>query len=251
MKYILSLILLFNISPSALHASQTKSIGGSIGYTMYGGGSAGLNHSRSKEHKISAIHTNTQIKAGNSINIKSTYSYSNSLGANLSYSASNTKNNNKQPNPTKEPQSIGKISNIGINHSNSMQTKASKTLATLGKGNIQIASLEKSDDLSKLNQDVTKINKQLYESNINTKVDASLDTRFLTEEGTEEIKLDYLYAKTHVKELAQASKDVLGNKELNILDFSSQVKKYASDRDLLIAAQQEQSQKEAKGLYKV
>ena len=103
----------------------------------------------------------------------SSYSSSKSLGGSVS---SNVK---------------GDVSNLGYNSENSLETNASKTLATLGTGNIIIKDKDNSDDITKLNQDVNAINKDLYSSQTGTKVDATLDTRLLTEDGQEQIKKEY------------------------------------------------------------
>ncbi|PRM95128.1 hypothetical protein AN286_09635 [Aliarcobacter cryaerophilus ATCC 43158] len=124
--------------------------------------------------------TNT-LTFGNLSN--SNYSSNKSLGAsaNFNLGSKNDKNQDVQKG----------ISSVGYNASNSLSVNASKTLATLGQGNINIKDKENSDDLERLNTDTSKINKELYSSSTGTSVDATLDTRLLTVEGREQIKQEY------------------------------------------------------------
>ncbi len=103
----------------------------------------------------------------------SSFSSNQSLGLNLNYNLSSTKIVNQK----EEPQQGG-ISSVGYNSSTGLDVNVSKTLATLGQGNITIKDKENSDDLTKLNTDTQNINKDLYSSSTGTKVDATLDTRF-------------------------------------------------------------------------
>ncbi len=124
--------------------------------------------------------TNT-LTFGNSSN--SNYSSNKSLGANANFNlgSKNDKNQDVQKG----------VSSVGYNASNSLSVNASKTLATLGTGNVTVKDIENSDELDRLNRDTENINKDLYSSKTGTKVDATLDTRLLTEEGREQIKKEY------------------------------------------------------------
>uniref|UniRef100_UPI001651E527 hemagglutinin repeat-containing protein n=1 Tax=Aliarcobacter cryaerophilus TaxID=28198 RepID=UPI001651E527 len=124
--------------------------------------------------------TNT-LTFGNSSN--NSYSSNKSLGANVNYNL-NSKNDKNQD--------VQKgISSVGYQAENSLSVNASKTLATLGTGNVIVKDVENSDELDRLNRDTTAVNKDLYSSSTGTKVDATLDTRLLTEEGREQIKKEY------------------------------------------------------------
>ncbi len=81
--------------------------------------------------------------------------------------------------------------------STGMTYERTKTLATLGQGNINITDKENSDDLARLNTDTTQVDKSLIKTSMGTKVDATLDTRLLTEDGRKEIK-------NETKELVQS-----------------------------------------------
>lgn len=89
----------------------------------------------------------------------SSFSSNQSLGLNLNYNLSSTKIVNQ-----KEETQQGGISSVGYNSSTRLDVNVSKTLATLGQGNITIKYKENSDDLTKLNTDTENINKDLYSS---------------------------------------------------------------------------------------
>ncbi|MBL3520783.1 hemagglutinin repeat-containing protein [Arcobacter lanthieri] len=127
--------------------------------------------------------TNT-LTFGNSSN--NSYSSNKSLGANVNYNLEDKKVENGQ----EKAQQKG-VSSVGYNSSNSLEANASKTLATLGQGNVTVKDIENSDELDRLNRDTTAVNKDLYSSTTGTKVDATLDTRLLTVEGREQIKKEY------------------------------------------------------------
>ncbi len=142
------------------------------------------------------LNTNT-LTFENSSN--SIYSNQKSIGADANYNLANIKPNNKQ----QAQNGFKGISSIGANLSNNINGKVSKTLATLGKGDIIIHNKQKSDDITTLNQDTTKLNKQLYSSEVGVNVDASLDTRLLSEEGRKDIKNDYNTATAITKSINQ------------------------------------------------
>ena len=139
----------------------------------------------------------------------SSYSSNKSLGTNLNYNLDDKKVENGQ----EKPQQKG-ISNVGYNSSNSLEANASKTLATLGQGNVTVKDVENSDELDRLNRDTTAVNKDLYSSTTGTKVDATLDTRLLTEEGREQIKKDFEELADNVDSLNRYLKDKFGENKL-------------------------------------
>ena len=91
-----------------------------------------------------------------------------------------------------------------INYSNqrNLSYTLSKTLATLGNGNIEIANKENSDDLTRLNKDTTKPTKDLVDTSISSNIDASVDTRLFTVQGRKEIKDEYNKATAITKALS-------------------------------------------------
>ncbi|MGE4542952.1 MAG: hypothetical protein AB7D06_02470 [Pedobacter sp.] len=84
--------------------------------------------------------------------------------------------------------SIPKVNSSSLSLGNAMGYSSSKVLATLGKGDVQIGDLEHSDDLDRLNRDTEALNKTLYSGSVSTSVDATLDHRFFSEEGREEVE---------------------------------------------------------------
>ncbi|MDN5104866.1 hypothetical protein O8C79_06120 [Aliarcobacter butzleri] len=151
--------------------------------------------------------TNT-LTFGNSSN--SSYSSNKSLGANVNYNLEDKKVENGQ----EKPQQKG-ISSVGYQAENSLSANASKTLATLGQGNVTVKDIENSDELDRLNRDTTAVNKDLYSSSTGTKVDATLDTRLLTEDGRNQIKDDMYTASAILKSIEQ----IASNDKVSILDF--------------------------------
>ncbi|MDD2651904.1 MAG: hemagglutinin repeat-containing protein [Sulfurimonas sp.] len=116
----------------------------------------------------------------------STYTSGNSfnVGTNIGFSS-----DVKDPQPKDD--STTKINSTNLAFSNSLGYQRNKTLATLGKGNIDIQDKENSDDTTSLNRDTSNISKTMINTNYGVKVDATLDHRLLTEDGREEIKQEY------------------------------------------------------------
>ncbi|RBQ30344.1 hypothetical protein CRU92_12715, partial [Arcobacter sp. FW59] len=83
-----------------------------------------------QDNKNLNLTTNT-LTFGNSSN--NSYSSNKSLGANLNYNLEDKKVENQK----EKPQQKG-ISSVGYNSSNSLEVNASKTLATLGTGNVTV-----------------------------------------------------------------------------------------------------------------
>jgi len=103
-----------------------------------------------------------------------------------------------------------KISSINYANNRNLSYSMSKSLATIGKGELivgdkdisslskdELASLQSdpnnkalynSDDLTRLNRDSSKLSKELYSTKLNSNVDASVDMRLFSEDGRNEIK---------------------------------------------------------------
>ena len=103
-----------------------------------------------------------------------------------------------------------KISSINYANNRNLSYSMSKSLATIGKGELivgdkdisslskdELASLQSdpsnkalynSDDLTRLNRDSSKLSKELYSTKLNSSVDASVDMRLFSEGGRNEIK---------------------------------------------------------------
>jgi len=160
------------------------------------------------DNKTLNFNTNT-LNFENSSN--NSYSSNRSLGANVGYSS-----NNKQ------------ISSVGYQASNSLNVNSSKTLATLGQGNINIKDIENSSELTRLNTNTLNINKDLYSSSTGTKVDATLDTRLLTEDGRKSIAEDI----ERTKRLGQAIGDVVSSDALKTKDTFDHISDVQKDLDV-------------------
>ena len=103
-----------------------------------------------------------------------------------------------------------KISSINYSNNRNLSYSMSKSLATIGRGELivgdkdisslskeELASLQSdpnnkalynSDDLTRLNRDSSKLNKELYSTKLSSNVDASVDMRLFSEGGRKEIK---------------------------------------------------------------
>ncbi|WP_229933715.1 hypothetical protein, partial [Campylobacter majalis] len=105
-----------------------------------------------------------------------------------------------------------KITSVNYSNSQNQGYLSSKTLATIGQGNLIVANtnisnlskdepnnlqsnktnnLSNSDDLTRLNRDTKKINKNLCNTNISSNIDALIDTRLFTKDGRKEIEDEY------------------------------------------------------------
>ena len=85
-----------------------------------------------------------------------------------------------------------RVNTTNIQHSNSSHYDKSKTLATLGQGNINIADKENSGDLDRLNRDVDNVDKDIVSVDRSKgNIDLTVDHRMLSEEGRAEIVNDF------------------------------------------------------------
>ena len=84
----------------------------------------------------------------------------------------------------------------------------------MGQGNVTIKDTANSDDLERLNTDTSKINKDLYSSSTSTSVDATLDTRLLSEDGRNQIANEAKEVLNAVDDLNRYVKDEFGNVQL-------------------------------------
>ena len=138
----------------------------------------------------------------------STYNSSNSfnVGTNIGFE---TKTNTQ----TNVEETTGKVNSSTLSLSNQMGYSSSKTLATVGKGDVQVGDAENSDDTTRLNRDTSKINKDLYSGSVSTSVTATLDHRLLTEDGRKQIVEDVKKASNALSAMGDAiTKDEVGLK---------------------------------------
>lgn len=98
------------------------------------------------------------------------------------------------------------ISNLQANliykNNRNLTYSHSKTLATIGEGNLNINDKDNSDDITRLNRDTTKTTKDIHTTAISSNIDASIDMRLFSREGHKEIKDEYNKASAIINSLA-------------------------------------------------
>ncbi|QOG12445.1 hypothetical protein [Arcobacter sp. FWKO B] len=145
----------------------------------------------------------------------SSYSSNNSfnVGTNIGFSkgAKDSKPNNTDT----------KINSTNLAFSNSLGYQRNKTLATLGKGNIDIQDKESSDDITSLNRDTNNISKTMINMNYGVDVDATLDHRLLTKEGQKQIAEDFVKTQMITNTIGQ----IVTNATVGVKDFFNEVEK--------------------------
>lgn len=137
-----------------------------------------------------------------------------SIGAN--YILEDKNNKDSRSNNNQEDKFTG-LKSIDLSNHRNLSYSLSKNLATLGSGNIEIADKEKSDDLTRLNRDTTKLTKDLVNTSISSNVDGSMDLRVLTKSGQKDIKDEFNTATA----ITKALNAIIETGEFN---FNSEVK---------------------------
>ncbi|WP_298957066.1 hemagglutinin repeat-containing protein, partial [uncultured Campylobacter sp.] len=84
------------------------------------------------------------------------------------------------------------FSSSGVSLSRSHSVRLDKTLATVGRGNLIINNEADSDELSRLNRDTAKIQKDIVNSNLYSSAKADIDHRFFSQDGRDQIKKELL-----------------------------------------------------------
>ncbi|HCS63382.1 MAG TPA: hypothetical protein DIW64_04475, partial [Cellvibrio sp.] len=119
-----------------------------------------------------------------------------------------------------------------LTYSNTQENSASKTLATLGHGNITVGGtqLEKDGELTEagkatgspligMNRDTAGTEKELWNSEQSQTVDATLDHRLLTSDGRQQIKNDATDTKEFGQDIGRAVGAVRQEEALGATDF--------------------------------
>ncbi|WP_041959956.1 two-partner secretion domain-containing protein [Sulfurospirillum arsenophilum] len=148
--------------------------------------------------------SNTEFSSSNSFNV----------GTNIGFE---TKTNAQ----TNVEEATTKVNSSSLSLSNQMGYSGSKTLATVGKGDVQVGDTENSDDLTRLNRDTTKVNKELYSGSVGTSVTAVLDHRFLSEDGWKLIAQDFVKTGMMLDTINQ----VVGNQTVGLSEFGAELRK--------------------------
>ncbi len=119
-----------------------------------------------------------------------------------------------------------------LTYSNTNENSASKSLATLGHGNITVGGvqLERDGELTEagkaegspligINRNTEETEKTLWDSSQSQTVDATLDHRLLNEAGRTAIKNDFVDSAEFGQDIARATSAVKKDENLNITDF--------------------------------
>ncbi|WP_428023614.1 hemagglutinin repeat-containing protein [Arcobacter sp.] len=129
------------------------------------------------------------------------YASNKSMGASISWS---TKDNSTSLNKT------------SIQYSNNLSLSKDKTLSTVGKGNLEVANVDESSDLERLNRDVNNTTKEIYDVKRQMgNVDVTIDMRVFTKKGQEEIKNDFKEVLNNIDDFSRYVKDKTGNYKLS------------------------------------
>ncbi|WP_428633992.1 hemagglutinin repeat-containing protein [Sedimenticola sp.] len=115
---------------------------------------------------------------------------------------------------------IGMGSTVSIDASSDTSHSKTKTLGTIGEGNIQVANIDDSDT-KLLNRDVTDNEVDIYAIESHKGLKGSLDTRFLTEQGRDQIAEDVMKSGMIVDTI----KLIVTTEKVGIEDFFSETDK--------------------------
>ncbi|QKF85085.1 hypothetical protein [Campylobacter ureolyticus] len=189
---------------------------------------------------------NLNLKTGSLTfsNLKnSNYSKKTSLGVGVNVALNKDDKNKPNDQKTNNTNLNSKITSATYSNNKDLTYNSSKTLATIGKGNLIVSNIDISnlnkdeldnfqsnktdnlsnlDDLVRLNKDTNQINKDLYNTNINSNIDASIDTRLFNKEGRKEIKDDYNKATA----ITKAIDLILSTKNSKTRDVFNYIREY-------------------------
>jgi len=116
----------------------------------------------------------------------------------------------------------GRLNAPSIAYSNNSIYAKSKTLATLGEGNVTIADDQASgeDSTERLNRDTDNTTKELYAIDRQQgNVDLTIDTRLLTEKGREEIAQDFKDTNEFGQDIGRAIETVSTEEAVKLVHF--------------------------------
>ena len=153
--------------------------------------------------------SNTNYQKGSALSIGANYAFKTQ---NDKQEYSNDKENmntklNNQDKETKDSNLNNKISSTTYSNNKNLSYQTSKTLATIGKGNLDIKDKDNSEDTQRLNRDTDKINKELYQGRVSSNIDASIDMRLLTKDGRGEIKKEFIDMDKNMATIAETLPD--------------------------------------------
>ncbi|MBE3606354.1 hypothetical protein CCAL13119_05185 [Campylobacter sp. RM13119] len=123
--------------------------------------------------------SNTSYKKETALSLAANYALANSNSSNNK--ENNTNNQTNQEINNKDTNANSKMSSLSYSNSRNLSYEATKTLATIGEGNLNIKDKDGSDDTTRLNRDTASINKELYDTSVSSNIDAGVDMRLFSE----------------------------------------------------------------------
>ncbi|HUH41917.1 MAG TPA: hypothetical protein VLZ29_02250, partial [Sulfurimonas sp.] len=119
------------------------------------------------------------------------------------------------------------LNNVALDYSNDKSNQKTKTLATLGSGNINITNTDDSE-LKMLNRDIQDNEVDIYNIQSHKGLKVELDTRLLTEDGRKQIAEDL----ERTKRLGRAIADVATKESITIGDTFNHIDDVQKDLDV-------------------
>jgi filamentous hemagglutinin len=228
--------------------SKSSNVGISAGSSGVSGANAGFSKSNSttKQTVLSSLTGNkVDIKVGNETALKASLIAAGQKDENGNFIDNNNLNletktliveNLSNANYGKAlGASAGRSgSNVSLGFNNSLRASKTKTLATIGQGNINITDKENSEELAYVNRDTKNNIKEIYSTSTGTSVDVTIDTRLFTKDGRKDIAEDLKIS----SKITDSIEKIAKSDNLGITDFFSEtnfgVKKYEALKELMI-----------------
>lgn len=121
-----------------------------------------------------------------------------------------------------------RLDTVGVSATNNNAMSLSTVMGTLGEGDITVDG-DSDPDLSGINRDVAETELELFAVDRTSGVNLQLDTRFLTEEGREEIKEDVKAAWETVETLGRSVKTIGPNLDPSLAEQTGKAGERAVD----------------------
>jgi hypothetical protein len=195
--------------------SNSKSQGVSVGFGTSGITSAGVRSANSRTTSKQTVQTSltgetvninvdehTNLKAATIASVDTQGKDNNKLTLTTNTLNASSLNNTHNSNSKSLGVSIG--STVSLDYTNDKTNSKTKTLATIGSGDIQIANKEDSNT-KMLNTDVANNEVNIYDVESHKGLSGKLDTRLLTENGRKEIAEDLKVSSFIGKALMEAA----------------------------------------------
>ncbi|CZF86963.1 hypothetical protein GMA8713_05004 [Grimontia marina] len=149
-----------------------------------------------------------------------TYAQNSAMGINTGVGIGEETGQDGKPTDNTEVDSTYNSSTL--QYQNSSDYSVTKTLATVGKGNVTVGSDTESDSLTALNRDVENTEKDLFSVERNEgNVDVTVDHRLLTEKGRQSIKNDFVDSYEFGEDIYSAAEKLNEDDRVGLLSFWS------------------------------